>query len=174
MSLYHHFPSKGHLLDAVCDRLMTMVTIPPREAGDWEMRLRESILSYRAVARAHPRAFLLMATRRFNTPGALWVLDRLLEIFADAGFDPQMRARAFRILGYYLNGALLSEVTILAQVPDPTGSRIDAGEIGEELPYLYASGRYLGPEWLDATYEAGIEILFDAIRDRAGDGSSTP
>ncbi len=69
MALYHHFASKGALLDAVQERLLDEVELPPRGALPPLDRLRAIVTSWRAVAVRHPPAFILLAGRRFNTDG---------------------------------------------------------------------------------------------------------
>lgn len=159
MSLYHYFPSKGHLLDAVADRLIASVRVPRR--GGWRSRVETTMRRYREVAHRHPHAFLLMATRRFNHPDSLRFLESLLEVLREAGFDAEGAARAFRLLGYFLHGALLAEVTVQGNAPDPTPSRVDRGEVAAGV--LAESAPYLGPQHLETTFELGLEALLDFL-----------
>lgn len=166
MSLYHYYPSKGHLLDAVADRLIAEVVIPKK--GAWQDRVRTTMRRYRKVAHQHPRAFLLMATRRYNHPDSLRFLEGLLGIFRAAGFGPQGAARAFRLLGYFLHGALLSELTVEGRQADPTPSAIDNQDLPEPLPHLREAAPYLGPNHLEATFEAGLEALLASLAESTG------
>ncbi|HSC63143.1 MAG TPA: helix-turn-helix domain-containing protein, partial [Caldimonas sp.] len=53
MSIYHHFPSKQHLLDALVEHAIASVEVP--EPGpDGEARLRRTLDSYRAMAHRWP------------------------------------------------------------------------------------------------------------------------
>ncbi|MGC4047133.1 MAG: TetR/AcrR family transcriptional regulator [Armatimonas sp.] len=158
MSLYHYFPSKGHLLDAVADRILTEVTVPDTPANDPVERFRQTCLHYRKVARTYPQSFLLIAARRYNTPGALALLESILALLQEAGLSPERAARRFRLMGYFLNGALLSELTISGQRPDSTGSAVDAGGPAE----LYAvakSAPFLGAAYLEEAFQEGLELL---------------
>ena len=67
MSIYHHFPSKQHLLDALVEHAISTVEVsePGPDAPD---RLRRSLYSYRAMARRFPALFPLVAVHRLNTP----------------------------------------------------------------------------------------------------------
>src|SRR3569833_1382774 len=56
MSLYHYFPSKAHLLDAVIDSVFGTLVLPPPDR-DWIGRLRKACRSYRAMALAHPKLY---------------------------------------------------------------------------------------------------------------------
>src|SRR5438132_10513109 len=73
MSIYHHFPSKQHLLDALVEHAIGTVRVP--EPGpDIGHRLSESLLQYRAMARRFPALFPLVAVHRLNTPrGVLFI-----------------------------------------------------------------------------------------------------
>src|SRR4029453_403114 len=53
MSIYHHFPSKQHLLDALVEHAIGTVDVP--EPGpDMPARVRRSLHSYRAMAHRFP------------------------------------------------------------------------------------------------------------------------
>src|SRR5690349_9658983 len=67
MAIYHHFPSKGHVLDAVAELLLEECECPGPEAGPFGARLRLALRSYRGVALRHPRAFALLTMRRAAT-----------------------------------------------------------------------------------------------------------
>jgi len=162
MSLYHHFPSKGQLLDAVVDRMMSDVVVPDEPAENPKERFRQAVLSYCTVARAHPNAFLLLAARRFNTPTALAFLEALLVLFQGAGLSPERAARHFRLMGYFLNGALLAEQTVRGQRPDATGSVVDTG-VPMRFPATAQSAPYLGTAYLDATFSEGLELLLEHL-----------
>src|SRR5690349_20169391 len=48
MSIYHHFPSKAHLMDALIDLMLAEITIQPAaEQPDWIARLRHTANSFR-------------------------------------------------------------------------------------------------------------------------------
>lgn len=159
MSLYHYYPSKGHLFDGVADCLIGQVRVPGR--GSWQQRLGKAMDNYRAVAHRHPAAYPLMAARRYNLPASLGFMEQLLSILARAGFDAKGSARAFRVLGYFLHGALLAEISVRGQNPESTGSVIDRE--GSKLPYphLREAAPFLGPDYLDSTYQAGRSMIFE-------------
>jgi AcrR family transcriptional regulator len=158
MSLYHYFPSKGHLLDAVAERILSEIVIPAEPQSDPVEWLRQVCLSYRDLMQAHPRAFLLVATRRFNTPGTLALLESLMALFQEAGLAPERGAHWFRMLNYFLNGAMLAEWTIRGLQPDSTQSVVDAGGL-PEFPAVVRSAPFLGASTLEATFHEGLELL---------------
>src|SRR5512141_278260 len=60
MSLYHYFPSKAHLLDAVVDHVIGQLAIRP-PGVDPLAELSGTIHSYRALAHRYPKLFQLLA-----------------------------------------------------------------------------------------------------------------
>lgn len=170
MALYHHFPGKGELLDAVMDRLLDETELPPREAMPALDRLRRFVHSYRACAIRHPRAFLLLATRRFNTAPALALYERVLEAFADLGLDAAESARWFRLIGGFATGAGLAEVASRERSGDATPLRLErdpASLDGARLPHVRAVAPHLQVDRLDAVFDFGVGVLFDALGARA-------
>src|SRR5262245_60270100 len=117
MSLYHHFPSKAHLFDALLDRLIVESTAGLEEGRSWRDNARRLCIAYRELALRHPEFARFMIVHRTNTRGGLAWLERVVRIFSDAGFDTETAARAFRSVGYYLAGAVLDETAGYAKGP---------------------------------------------------------
>jgi AcrR family transcriptional regulator len=159
MAVYHYFPSKDHLLDAVVERLVGEVVIPGPEAGDALSRVEALARSYRGLARRHPRAFVLLATRRFRTEGSLRFLESVLALLEEAGFDPPAAAATFRLLGFFLNGAGLGDAAVAEAAASP-GPPIDAAA----LPCAARAAPYLGPDHLDRNFELGLAAIVAHVR----------
>src|SRR5262245_57342637 len=70
MSLYHHFASKQHLLDALVDHAVLSTTVPPPDLPPFE-RLRFVCYEFRAMANRFPALFPLLSVYRMNTPIAV-------------------------------------------------------------------------------------------------------
>jgi AcrR family transcriptional regulator len=168
MALYHHLPSKGRLLDLVMDRLMLDFDIPPPGAMPPLDRLRHALRSYRSIATRHPRAFPLLVGRRFNSPGAFAVYERLLHVFAELGLDPAQSARWFRTLGYFLNGAGMADIASREQSPDATPLVLERAPTSVTFPQVAAVAPYLRVERLDEVFEFGFETLLAALAAQVG------
>jgi AcrR family transcriptional regulator len=105
MSIYHYFPSKGHLQDAlVDDALASVLTDPP--GADPLDRLRAVARSYRALAHRHPKLFPLIAVHRLNTPTGVRVIEEVLKLVHAAVADDRLAAQYFRVLGTSPGAAL--------------------------------------------------------------------
>lgn len=164
MSIYHHVNGKAHLLDAVAELLLLEVEIEPAGAGTWLERLERASHSYRNIALRHPNAFILLATRRFNTPTMLSVFDRLLGIFREGGFDAAMSARMFRIHGHYLNGAAMAAISVRHGTPDPPKHlMLERPPDLANYPNVAEAAPYLGPDHVDVTFQEGLRMLLERI-----------
>lgn len=161
MALYHHFPGKGEVLDAVMDLLVEEVELPAQ--GTPLERLRACIRSYRACALRHPRAFILLAARRFNTERAFAFYEKLLEVFGELGLDAGQSARWFRLIGGFASGSGMADVASRERVPDATPLRLERAPDQISFPRVRAVAPYLSVQNLDAVFEFGLDVLFGAL-----------
>lgn len=172
MALYHHFPGKGELLDAVMDCLLDEMDLPPRGDQPPLERLRRCIRSYRGIALRHPRAFILLAARRFNTERAFALYESILEAFAELGFDAARSARWFRLIGGFASGAGMADVASRERVADATPLRLEHEPEKVSFPHVRAVAPHLRADALDAVFEFGLGVLFAALEAEAASGCS--
>lgn len=163
MALYHHYPSKGRVLDAVIDVLAREIRIPPSGSMPPMQRLREALRSYRGIALTHPHAFPLLVGRRFNSAGAFAVYEQLLQIFAEAGLAPQQAAYWFRTTGYLASGAGMADIASREQGPDATPLTLQRDPAAVRLPHVAAVAPHLRVEHLDAVFEFALDALLGAL-----------
>lgn len=161
MSLYHYFPSKAHLIDAVVDRVFGALEIPP-PGSDWMERVRRAAWNYRAMALGHPKLYPLLAVHRLNTAAGVRKLDAIAGLFREGGLDDATAARLFRAVGYYLTGAALDETAGYAKGPSAAEPVSDA-EVARDCPNLAAVGPYFKPQHFEQTFAAGLELLLESI-----------
>ncbi len=170
MSIYHHFGSKQHLLDALVEHAITSVEVP-EPGDDGEARLRRCLSSYRAMARRWPAMFSLVATHRMNTPTGVRFIESVLRLIRSIEPDPERAARLFRALGYYLNGACLDETAGYARGPsaaEPVSDEL----IQRECPNLIAAAPYFKEQHWDATFDYGVDALLRRIGGAQGTTAS--
>lgn len=165
MSIYHHFPSKAHLMDALLDRVLGEIEMPPEDLP-WQTRMRQSLYSFRAMALKHPEFFQFVALHRTNTRGGLRFLERILQIFEDGGFDAEAMARLFRAVGYYLTGATLDETAGYAKGPS-AAEPVPAAEAARDFPLVTRVGPYFQPKEREATFALGLDIMLAGVDERA-------
>ncbi|POS06521.1 TetR/AcrR family transcriptional regulator [Burkholderia gladioli] len=161
MAIYHHFKGKGELLDAVMEQLLVgqqlNASLPPLK------RLREFMRNQRAVAIAHPRAFILLASRRFNTDFAFALYEQVLAAFAELGLSAKESAFWFRLIGGYVCGAGMAEVASREQVADATTLLLEHAPERIAYPHVRAIAPHLAVERLEANFELSLDVLFGAL-----------
>ena len=168
MSIYHHFPSKQHLLDALVAHAISSVEIaePGHTLSETGQRLQKAVYSYRAMARRWPALYQLIAVHRLNMPEGVRFIERLLRlIHHSTGGDTERTAREFRAVGYYLTGAALEETAGYARGPS-SAQPVDDAFIARECPLLASVAPYFQPQHWDATFEFGLEAMTHAARER--------
>ena len=157
MSIYHHFPSKQHLLDALVEHAIASVEVP--EPGpDAEARLRRTLDSYRAMARRWPALFPLVALHRLNMPAGIRFIESVLRLLHAKMQDAELTARHFRALGYYLIGAGLDEAAGYAKGPS-AAEPVDDDFIAREAPHLAMVAPYFAPSQWQQTWQVGVDAL---------------
>jgi AcrR family transcriptional regulator len=169
MSIYHHFPGKAHLMDALVDMMLAEARVPLAAEWDWLERLRRSAHGFRAMALKHPKFFPFFAVHRLNTRAGVAFIDGIIGIFRDAGFSDRDAAAYFRELGYYLTGAALDETAGYARGPS-AAEPVSDETIAADFRNLAAAARYFQAEHFQAIFETGLEMLLAGI-ERAHHGA---
>lgn len=161
MSIYHYFPSKTHLFEALVDDLLAEAMIFG-QAGTWQEQLHGISAAYRQMALNHPGFFQYFATFRLNNRAGLSFLEVIAKILESAGLKEEARARHFRFLRHYLVGACLSETTY--PLPRYSATTPVPFEIARrDFPALMAIGPHFGADRNAAAFTAGIDLLIAAI-----------
>lgn len=162
MSIYHHFPSKAHLMDALVDLMLADAMVELLPEWGWLQRLRRSAHGFRDMALKHPRFFPYFAVHRLNTPAGIAFLDRTIGILREAGFSDRDAATHFRTIGYYLTGAALDEVAGYAKGPS-AAEPVPNETIAAEFRNLAAAAPFFQPAFFRPTFETGLEMLLAEI-----------
>ena len=154
MAIYWYYPSKDALLDAVVDKLMASVAqaIATARTGDWIDALRQVAHAYRRVAHDHPKAFPLLATRRFASEDTYAFLDKLFELARAQGIDDRVTARFYRVVSSYCSGFALNELA------SPRTARLP-----KRFARVAAVSTWLEPQHLDEIFSFGLELQLDAL-----------
>ena len=158
MALYKHFDSKEALLEAVAERLILELTIPAVPAGNWKERARRMGNDYRAISRRHPRAFPVLANRKFSSPSTLALLDRIFFALLSDGLPPLITLELFRTVVNFCNGTILDELA---------GFELAKRNLTQEIPPaltgLKEVAKWLGPDSYDQIFLAGLTALLDGF-----------
>jgi len=163
MSIYHHFPNKAHLMDALVDLMLAEARVPAAHEGEWLECLRKAAHSFRAMALKHPKFFAFFAVHRLNTPSGVAFINGIIGILREAGFSNRDAAQYFREIGYYLTGAALDETAGYAKGPS-AAVPVSNETIATRFPHLAAAAPFFQPEHFQGTFETGLEMLLEGVK----------
>lgn len=104
MSLYNHVASREDLLDGIVDQLLASVL----RAAPPQRDIAAAASAYLALAKRHPDAFILVATRVWRGPNAKEAAMAFVSYFQARGCSELEALRRARVLGAYLNGSGLA------------------------------------------------------------------
>ncbi len=167
MSLYHHVPNKGAILDGIVDVVFGEIELPPADA-DWRSAMRQRALSARSVLRRHPWATPLMESRANPGPATLRHHDSVIGTLRRAGFSIERAAHAYSLLDSYIYGFALEE----AALPFDSENVADVAEAilarfpYQEYPYLaeLTTEHVLRPGYdYGNEFEFGLDLILDGL-----------
>ncbi len=111
MSLYHHFSSKGALLDGIVALLLRQVPLPEIDSAPWDLAILQGFVDFRRVMLAHPSAVPLVCERPALDPESLVPMALAFAALSAAGFSPDDVYSAWCTLLSYVLGYIESEVS---------------------------------------------------------------
>lgn len=155
MSLYHHVPNMGDLLEAVIDRTLASIALPPVAPAASRPSLATLARDYLALALAHPQVFLVLGTRRWRSPAQAALQLRMVELLVAHGLLPRAALRGSRVLLVYLNGAGLA-LAGWAVDPEPVPP-------GNVAPVVRRALRSTSLKQLAADLHEGLDRLMEAV-----------
>ena len=144
--------------------------------------MRRSAHAFRAVALAHPHVVPLLVTRPLATPlamrppGALRLLESLLELFVEAGFDDRSALHACRLYIGFLYGHVLNELQENVQNPDESDELLRLGLYRlsvREFPRLRALAGELAAYDGGRELDEGLDVILAGLREHLDAGSAT-
>ncbi len=162
MSIYHYFPSKGHLMDALIDHVIAEMPPMPDASLPWIERVRRMGYEVRRAFTRRPNLFLFVGTHRMNTPKALAWLNGMIQLFFDSGLPREQSMRVFRSVSYFVMGAGLDETSGYSRGPSTVEPVPDA-VMQRDYPAVREAGPYFGPAGFDRTFDVGWEALLEGI-----------
>jgi AcrR family transcriptional regulator len=157
MSIYHYFPSKTHLFDALVDHCIFEIDLSGQE-GTWLERLRHAAYQLRAVALRHPGFFLYFGLYRMNSRNGLGFIQKVMNLITESGLPDDLQARHFRAIGYYLIGAGLEEAMGYAKGPS-AAEPVSSDEVTRDFPTVARFGKYFPKENHEQIFSEGLETL---------------
>jgi AcrR family transcriptional regulator len=159
MSIYHYYPSKAHLFEAITDICLAEYSVT-QTADGWRECLRRSALSIRNIALRHPGYFLHLAVFRMNSHSGMTILNDIVKVFETITSDAEKRACQFRALSYYIMGAGLDEAMGYARGPSSVAP-VTNEQAARDFPAIVTVGRYFGEAHRTEIFEYGLDLMLD-------------
>lgn len=105
MSIYHHIPNKGALVDAMADRVFGEIELPEDE-DDWREAVRRCAESAHRILMDHPWAsnLVMSPSSPGPQPSRTRYIDWLLRLLSDAGFSPELAYRGYHAIDAHILG----------------------------------------------------------------------
>ena len=175
MSLYHYFPSKAALLDAMLESVYAQYGRPDPAAADWRTELsRNAISAHRALLR-HPWACRLQMTRTGVNRTRMEWMNAVLGTLRQAGFSTETTHHAYHALDSHIVGFTLWLLPYIEMTrTDPGFAERALEELPVHgLPYLLEHIDYhldLDADRVQQTttkteFEFGLDLLLDGFED---------
>jgi AcrR family transcriptional regulator len=103
MSLYNHVANKEDLLDAVVDKIFSMIE-RPSASRDWKAAMTQRATSMHATFRRHPWSVALTLSRLAPGPNNLSLIEASLETLCADGFSDLQAFYALCVMDSYIYG----------------------------------------------------------------------
>jgi TetR/AcrR family tetracycline transcriptional repressor len=172
-AVYTYFPDKAAVTKALTERLLGEVDhdVFADRTQPWRLRVESLAVELRQRLAAHPGAVPLMISSRMNGPHALALNDRLLQLLADAGLDPDDAARASYLLIVYVFGSIALEIADgdepgpLPPEPERAATRRAtlAATPADQYPRTVAAAATIADHVSTGQYLWGLHRLLDGI-----------
>ena len=166
MSLYHHFPNKRAILDAVSEKIAAAALGASPPDPRWQSRVRQLFMGLHALTEAHPRALPLISAAVVRTPSGRRWMEELMSTLLDADFSEDRAATVYHVLGSYTLG--LGYARMLGDEVQTTD--IVAQLIGHwaDYPSMMRVGMRLAVWDRPGEFETGLDVLLAHFADRPG------
>ena len=184
MSLYRYVNGREDLLEGMVDHMVARLHLQPDgdqlgPADGWQSYLQWLAHGVRALARAHPNVFPLIATRH---PAAPWlrpplrslrIVEEFLTTLIERGFSDTRAVAAYRAFSSFLLGHLLLEASLLGAQTAPAEEPLDEGESDvpnadqqldlNDYPHIQRLEAQLSEDHAGPEFERALEDLLDRL-----------
>jgi TetR/AcrR family transcriptional regulator, tetracycline repressor protein len=159
MAAYRHVADRNTLVSLVADRLASTVEVPDPDSGTWEERLRQlECAAFHMGTEVPGQPDTTVVTWG---PSHRKIVDGLLAIFADAGFDDTDTAIAFEVTWAYFIGQVRIHEHLVARLEGYV-----EGGTSNSYPVLARVVDRAPPVSPEEHFERGLDIIIAGLRDR--------
>ena len=161
MSLYRHVENREDLLDGINRLALESLRLEVPESGDWRERTLAWMHGLRGELHAHPAVAPLLRLQGSLAPTLFNVLDSLLRVMLDAGFEGRQAALAVREVTWFTMTFTLAELGSASPVPGSYESLSEEDLTG--TPELAAHLPHFADLGVDEIFSTSAGHLLDGL-----------
>jgi TetR/AcrR family tetracycline transcriptional repressor len=157
MAAYRHVADRDTLVSLVADRLASTIVIPDPDSAPWDERLRQlQKATFFALTAVPGQSDSVVVTWG---PNHVRIVNGMIGILEDAGFDDEEVAVAFELVwAFFIGQARINERLVARQQAFAHGSRSDAYPV---LARVMRRAPNVSPE---EYFDRGFDIILDGLR----------
>jgi AcrR family transcriptional regulator len=167
MSLYRHVENREDLLDGINRLALESLRLEVPEQGEWRERALAWMRGLRVELHAHPAVAPLLRLQGTLAPTLIHVLQSLLRVMLDAGFEGRQAALAVRVLTWFTMSFATNEIARGAPRSDPGSFEALSAENLGKAPELAALLPHFADIDVDEIFEASAAHLLDGPASRS-------
>ena len=167
MAVYHYFPNKAALFDAIVEAIYTEIDTSGEAPAAWDGAIAAYIYAARTAMRSHPGALALLATRPVNTAPVFALVEVVAARCVRAGASPIEALAMVNCLATYTVGHLLADVGAPVggpEAPPPDPATLDASAIPTLVAAMAAGWEFDA----DAVFDVGLRAMIAGFGSRYG------
>jgi len=163
MSLYRHVENRDDLLDGINRLALESLRLEVPEQGEWRERALAWMQGLRAELHAQPAVAPLLRLQGTLAPTLITVLESLLRVMRDAGFEGRQAALAVRVLTWFTMSFTTNELARGSPRSDPGSFEALAAENLAGAPELAALLPAFADIDVDEIFETSAGHLLDGL-----------
>lgn len=171
MSLYRHVRNREDLLDGINRLALESLHLEIPEQGDWRERTLAWMHGLRTELHAHPAVAPLLRLQGTLAPTLIHVLESLLRVMLDAGFEGRQAALAVRVVVWFTMSFSVNEVALGPPRSAPGSFEALSAEDLSEAPELAALLPAFAEIDVDEIFAASARHLLEGLA-RSLEGSA--
>lgn len=155
-SIYHHLDSRAAIIEALRERVLSGVELPPLQSTAWDAHIRAWLHSFRDAMAQHPHLIPLMMGQTITAGPALVGYDRIAGLLQAAGVAPKDVIVWLSAIECYALGSALD-----LAAPDEAW-RVERDDLPTLSNALALASR--GRQRADEAFELGVDALLLGLR----------
>jgi AcrR family transcriptional regulator len=167
MALYRYFPSKTDLMDAAIEIAAPEIELPEPGAGPWKEQLAGLARALFHAGVRHPSVARERFNRPLQTPSAVRVTNRAIEVLLEAGLSKPDAVAAFKaLLVHTLASAAFAASESRPDVRERASKRHASLPVEELTAMAAVADELTAALGGDEAFELGLAALLEEIERR--------